>query len=62
MLIIVTDSRDENFVRCVVKDMTPESFGKLLQKKPEDQEVEEFLTDQVPNKMVEFEYVDLADY
>lgn len=61
-LIVVTDSRDENFVRCVLKDITPEQFGKLVTWKPEEQEIEDFLVDEIPDKVVQFEYVDLADY
>lgn len=61
-LIVVTDSRDENFVRCVLKDITPEQFGKLVKNKPEEQEIEDFLVDEIPDKVVQFEYVDLADY
>lgn len=62
MLIVVVDSRDENFVRCVVKDISPSSLGKIINNKPEEVEVEDYLTDQIPDNLVQFEYVDLADY
>lgn len=62
MLIVVVDSRDENFVRLVVKDMTASNFGRLIDNKPEELELEDYLEEKIPTNLVQFEYVDLADY